>query len=365
MRKGKTLTTEIAILSLLGIKPMYCLEMVAEIKRMSGNLVDIPAPTLYSALDKLSKKKFINSYWQEAEIGGRRHVYNLTKKGEEFYNENKVEINYNELRQETLAASKRLKKATSSQEDAFNLPLSNNPTKKDFVLRANTQTEPQEKIVTAVVDNGKIKTINEQPLRPEPMEQLQSTRTEIETPKEIKKSKRTIPTTPYVSLSDPIPDSPKAKQMTIDLTGTLGSVQLRPFVKLNSVQAGSDFVLINKLRFFNSFIVTALFYGLFFILDMFSLIPAVFYTMALIIIFVVLAITLCCYMILPRTKFLLSQKKMITRRVVISSISLFFTIIMIIVDTSGFWPTGLILSFYPLVDLLFINILKKGKMFKC
>ena len=59
----------------------YGLELVDAIKQVSNDKIEIKQPTLYPLLKKLEKSKFISSYWQDSEIGGKRHYYKITDNG--------------------------------------------------------------------------------------------------------------------------------------------------------------------------------------------------------------------------------------------------------------------------------------------
>lgn len=59
----------------------YGYEIVKQIEDISNGSIVIKQPTLYSVLKKLEQGKFISSYWQDSEIGGKRHYYKLTENG--------------------------------------------------------------------------------------------------------------------------------------------------------------------------------------------------------------------------------------------------------------------------------------------
>lgn len=59
----------------------YGYEIVKQIEDASNGTIIIKQPTLYSLLKKLEQGKFISSYWQDSEIGGKRHYYKLTDNG--------------------------------------------------------------------------------------------------------------------------------------------------------------------------------------------------------------------------------------------------------------------------------------------
>ncbi len=59
----------------------YGFELTKNIETKSNGQIIIKQPTLYSLLKKLEKSKFITSYWEDSEIGGKRHYYKLTENG--------------------------------------------------------------------------------------------------------------------------------------------------------------------------------------------------------------------------------------------------------------------------------------------
>ena len=59
----------------------YGFELTKAIENKSQGKILIKQPTLYTLLKKLEKSKFITSYWEDSEIGGKRHYYKLTENG--------------------------------------------------------------------------------------------------------------------------------------------------------------------------------------------------------------------------------------------------------------------------------------------
>lgn len=59
----------------------YGFELTKDIEDKSNQQIQIKQPTLYTVLKKLEKSKFISSYWQDSEIGGKRHYYRITDNG--------------------------------------------------------------------------------------------------------------------------------------------------------------------------------------------------------------------------------------------------------------------------------------------
>lgn len=59
----------------------YGFELTKAIEDKSNQKIQIKQPTLYTVLKKLEKSKFISSYWEDSEIGGKRHYYKITENG--------------------------------------------------------------------------------------------------------------------------------------------------------------------------------------------------------------------------------------------------------------------------------------------
>ena len=59
----------------------YGFELTKNIETKSNGHIIIKQPTLYTLLKKLEKSKFISSYWEDSEIGGKRHYYKITNNG--------------------------------------------------------------------------------------------------------------------------------------------------------------------------------------------------------------------------------------------------------------------------------------------
>ncbi len=59
----------------------YGFELTKNIETKSNGKIVIKQPTLYTLLKKLEKSKFISSYWQDSDIGGKRHYYKITANG--------------------------------------------------------------------------------------------------------------------------------------------------------------------------------------------------------------------------------------------------------------------------------------------
>lgn len=77
MMKG---SVDLLLLSLLEQRDLYGYEMTQILKRLSDGTYEMSEGTLYSALKRLERKSFVESYWQDAH-SGRRKYYRMTEKG--------------------------------------------------------------------------------------------------------------------------------------------------------------------------------------------------------------------------------------------------------------------------------------------
>ena len=302
---------------------MYGAEMIEEIKRLSGNTVVMSLPTLYSALHKLAAKKLVNSYWQEAEIGGRRHVYNITKAGRDYHAKNKIEINFDLLKQSQTADEP---KTFATLEEAFSLPLQNQ---------------------TAV------------PELPEDKRVLK-----IERPEAVKSKSRIAP---YVLPTDKITttDTVKHKQMSISLTGTVGNPDLRPLLKLNQVTVGNNFVMINRLRIITCVINILIFGLLNFIFSLSQIAQSEYFNLVYLSLGIYFAIEVAIYIVFPRVKTVFMRGKTFRRCTLVTLGLIAALTVICIVDhsLSQIWLG--IFAFIPIVHCILMMSFQKGRIFQC
>lgn len=71
----------------------YGYEIIKEVEKYSDGKIILKQPSLYSSLSRFEEKGYVGSYWGDSDIGGRRHYYNLTEKGREYY------INHNQSKE--------------------------------------------------------------------------------------------------------------------------------------------------------------------------------------------------------------------------------------------------------------------------
>ena len=81
------------ILKVLSDGDKYGFEICKEVDEKSGGLYELKQPTLYSCLKRLEGQKLISSYWEDSDLGGKRHYYKLTALGKETYQKNQKDWN--------------------------------------------------------------------------------------------------------------------------------------------------------------------------------------------------------------------------------------------------------------------------------
>jgi len=77
MMKG---SIDLLLMSLISQRDLYGYEITKILKRLSDDTYEMSEGTLYSALKRLERKQWIESYWNETE-NGRRKYYRLTDSG--------------------------------------------------------------------------------------------------------------------------------------------------------------------------------------------------------------------------------------------------------------------------------------------
>jgi DNA-binding PadR family transcriptional regulator len=83
-------STELLVLTVLDIKPMYGYEMIKELKIKTENVFEFQEGTIYPILHKLEEKKYISSYWEDVD-GKNRKYYSITKEGKKQLSSKKEE----------------------------------------------------------------------------------------------------------------------------------------------------------------------------------------------------------------------------------------------------------------------------------
>jgi len=77
MMKG---SVDLLLLSLIKQRDLYGYEMTKLLKQLSDDQYEMSEGTLYPALKRLERKKWVESYWSETPAG-RRKYYKMTEEG--------------------------------------------------------------------------------------------------------------------------------------------------------------------------------------------------------------------------------------------------------------------------------------------
>ncbi|MGD9900932.1 MAG: helix-turn-helix transcriptional regulator [Spirochaetales bacterium] len=71
----------ILILKALSSGDKYGWEIIKEIEEKSNKEFMLKQPSLYSSLKRMEVSELVTSYWEDSDIGGRRHYYKISEKG--------------------------------------------------------------------------------------------------------------------------------------------------------------------------------------------------------------------------------------------------------------------------------------------
>lgn len=74
-------TLDLLILKVLDLGPNHGYAIAQRIKRMSGDALDVQQGSLYPALHRLEKKKWLKAEWQQTEGGRDAKIYSITATG--------------------------------------------------------------------------------------------------------------------------------------------------------------------------------------------------------------------------------------------------------------------------------------------
>ncbi len=75
-------STETVLLSVLSGKRMYGYQLVKEISEKSSGYLKFKEGTIYPALHRLEKDKYLNGYWDTSKNGQKRRYYKITALGQ-------------------------------------------------------------------------------------------------------------------------------------------------------------------------------------------------------------------------------------------------------------------------------------------
>ena len=68
----------------------YGYEICKDIEQKTNGSLVLKQPSLYSSLRRMEEQGLISSYWGDSDLGGRRHYYKITEKGQAHYDKNSV-----------------------------------------------------------------------------------------------------------------------------------------------------------------------------------------------------------------------------------------------------------------------------------
>lgn len=127
----------------------YGFELTKNIETKSNGKIIIKQPTLYTLLKKLEKSKFITSYWQDSEIGGKRHYYKITDNG-------KLQLStlpsYDVLMQNLLANEEADETENLSSVNESNIGNTTQPTETISKEQTDISTESEQSLPSSPVE---------------------------------------------------------------------------------------------------------------------------------------------------------------------------------------------------------------------
>lgn len=125
------------ILKSLETGDKYGLEIIKDIQDFTNGRLILKQPSLYSALRRMEKKGLISSFWEDSEIGGRRHYYSLTKSGKEILKADNV-VSESDIQSVLSEVNKEIATANTHSIKGVNAPvLKNKATFECFDPREN------------------------------------------------------------------------------------------------------------------------------------------------------------------------------------------------------------------------------------
>jgi transcriptional regulator len=74
-------TLDMLVLHTLTIDPMHGFAVVQHIKRLTDDSLHLEAGSLYPALERLEKKGWVTSKWEQSPTGRRARYYRITAAG--------------------------------------------------------------------------------------------------------------------------------------------------------------------------------------------------------------------------------------------------------------------------------------------
>jgi DNA-binding PadR family transcriptional regulator len=345
--------TDIAILYLLTEADSYVAKLCEKLP--------LNSQTLYSAMKKLETKKYVSSYWQEGNVGGRRHMYSITKSGRTYYEANKIDFDY-----ALLSLAHKQKKEEAQSERKVYIPVDMSENDRDTENKAvNLPLSKNKSAVKA--ESEEIRQEIRQAIIPEEAKQeiQQEIKQELKTETKTETRKNSI--APYISPKDPIISTKKQpQQIEITISGTI-TADMQPLLKPNSVKTPCGFLLFNRLRLFAA-IITACIIGIVYLIMFLAQKNTTLYAIAFEVLAGYLAIITAVWLVLPQNKKELSLGKFIGIRFLLTTVAvvIIWAVYLLVNSEQILWgivPT--IFCLIPIIEGGTILIFQKSKWFFC
>ena len=110
------------ILKALSSGNKYGYEICKDIEKITNGKLLLKQPSLYSSLRRMEEQGLISSYWEDSNLGGKRHYYSLTDEGKKYLNSN---INNFQTDEELIANLPKKELESPSEETSYYQNLSN------------------------------------------------------------------------------------------------------------------------------------------------------------------------------------------------------------------------------------------------
>ena len=73
------------VLKLFTNEDMYGYQIIKKLELLSKGVFSFKEGTLYPILHSLEKMSYVESYWQQSEIGRKRKYYHITQQGQIYF----------------------------------------------------------------------------------------------------------------------------------------------------------------------------------------------------------------------------------------------------------------------------------------
>lgn len=135
------------ILKALSSRDKYGYEIIKDVENITNGKLILKQPSLYSCLRRMEEQDLITSYWQDSDIGGKRHYYSLTEKGKEHYEENQQNWSSDEALINSLPSKEVDEENINFKIDTKSPPLTNSTTilNQENLFNLNRNTQETEK----------------------------------------------------------------------------------------------------------------------------------------------------------------------------------------------------------------------------